>query len=342
MKATDITSNHTRKEMNAMAEELGIENPSSFKNKTELAKSMAPIIEKKMEEEAIPEGVVKVKSLLKELRDTEIPTDRFKDKLKDLTDSKKRGAIEEAKNLIDELVDEATYILNIDERLSELDDELESINDNELRGEVQESVEVVIKKAEKGNFDEALKEIDQAIEYTKGYRDRVETKKVELEERVEDAKKRLSELRETAISIDKIKNLFREGLNAKKEDQVDLALEKIQETIDKSIMVQDIFERLKEGKKLLQEIKNKDIAFKSYLDILKTGKKKADEGDYKYSIQLLDDAINDMNQELEDKEELELKRDDVEKKVRHIQRKIEAIENAIKVVKKDLDDILKG
>ncbi len=341
MKPADITSNHTRKEMNAIAEDIGIENPSSFKNKTELANTMVPLLEEKMGEENVPDGIKEVKSILKQIRGTKISMDNYKQKMKLLVEKEKSGDINKARELLAELLERGELLVDLNDRLNVLDETLETIEDEELIREVEDSIDSVVSKPEEDIDEEALREVEEAIEYIEGYKDRIAARREELEDKIVEAKNRLSELRETSLKINEVKKEFKEGLNAKKENQIELALEKIDEALNKSQLVMDIHERLKEGKELIKKLKKHDFAFHSYLDMLKTGKEKANEGEYKYSMQLLNDAINDMHQELEEFEKVELRREEVEKKVRDILRKIEAIENAIKLVKKDIDDILR-
>ncbi len=341
MKASEITRNHTRAEMNELAKDLGIDNPTTYSNKKELAEAMIPLMEDASDELGIQEAIDDIRSSMEDLKSTELPIDSFIERFDEAVKKEKIGEFDEAIKLIDDLQKDRELIFEIREKLQVIDELIEFLGSHEIDEDGEERRDKIIEYIQHESYIQASEEAGEVLNWLEQRKEDVRSMKETLDERLSQARKRLSELRDTTIKLDGVKELVKESAQAKKENKIDLALDKVDMALERSDKVEEIFDGLKEGKGLIRDIKKKGLIYKSYLDTLKTGKKKADEGDYKYSLQLLSDAINDMKQEIKEADEVKVEREEVEKKVRDILRKVEAIENALKIIKKDIDDILK-
>ncbi len=341
MEASDITRNHTRAEMNELAKDIGIDNPTTYRNKKELAEAMIPLMEETSDEMGIQEAIEDIRSSMDDLKATELPIDSFIERFDEAVKKEKIGEFEEAIRLIDDLQNDRELIFEIKEKVQVIDELIEFLGSHDIDEDGEERRDKIIEYIEHESYIHASEEAGEVLNWLEERKEDVRSMKETVDERLSQARKRLSELRDTPIKLDGVKELVKESAKAKKENKINLALEKVDMALERSDKVEEIFDGLKEGKELIRKIKKKGLIYKSYLDTLKTGKKKADEGDYKYSLQLLNDAIQDMKQEIEEADELKFEREEVEKKVRDILRKVEAIENALKIIKKDIDDILK-
>ncbi len=341
MKASEITRNHTRAEMNELAKDLGIDNPTTYSNKKELAEAMIPLMEDASDELGIQEAIDDIRSSMEDLKSTELPIDSFIERFDEAVKKEKIGEFDEAIKLIDDLQKDRELIFEIREKLQVIDELIEFLGSHDIDEDGEERRDKIIEYIEHESYIHASEEAGEVLNWLEERKEDVRSMKETVDERLSQARKRLSELRDTTIKLDGVKELVKESAQAKKENKIDLALDKVDMALERSDKVEEIFDGLKEGKGLIRDIKKKGLIYKSYLDTLKTGKKKADEGDYKYSLQLLSDAINDMKQEIKEADEVKVEREEVEKKVRDILRKVEAIENALKIIKKDIDDILK-
>jgi len=350
MKPEDITNNNTRKEMNSMAEDLGIENPSSYKNKKELAEAMVPLMDEGLEEEA-EEKMKEVKGLLKEVRKTSLKIDSYKEKFKELRSKKEEELYEESIDIAGELIEEGNKILESDEKVKDIRGLLKETPDGDVKEEFKRNLKSAIKDFDGGSYSPIYDELENLEQDIIEYID----KQDELEDKLTEAKKKLSDIRETKIEIDMLKELVHDAVTANKEKDFEKGLEHVEDFLDRSEMIMEVYEKIGEAKEKVQELKEEDLEFKSYVDILKSCKKKADDGDYKYSLQLLNDAITDMDKDLEKREEIEEETeeekseekevtiDDKEidkQELKNIHRKIEAIEKALKYIKRDLEKMM--
>ncbi len=326
MKPSDITRNHTRKKMNEMAEDLDIESPSSYKNKTELAKAMIPEIEKKMDEENIPEAIEKIDEIVDSINNSLLDMSKFKSDFEVFKNKYKSGIWYELSEFKDNLLENGDVIVEIDEKLN-------AIENMQEEGFLNDEIEVITTKTKDGDYKSALEIVEEALE---GVEEAITEKsklKEEVEEKISQLKSKLAELRGTKFKLDLLKDLLRESVKAQKNKEYKQALENIEIALDQAKKLELLHEKIMDGKELIKQLKEKGLGFQSYLDMLKTCKQKGDEGDYKYALQMLDDAITDMRKEFETV-------DDLQKKLSEVYKKMEAIERALMMVRKDINDIL--
>lgn len=333
MKIEDITSNHTRKEMNEIAIGLGIDDPRTYSNKQDLAKVMLPLIEENNREKTIFEGLKKVNSLLKNIRNTKVPIHVFKEKVRLLTSEEEVTEIEGVEEQIQELLALGGIISEINDKLKELEIITDSFYNEEARKDVQENIEFILKKAEEGMYSEALEEVTLAVDNI-GNQD-VEFKwEEELDIRFEEAKKTISDLRETGAPLDKLKRLFKEGLEYRKRGEREAALEKIKEILRLAEMNSGVYTRLKEGRDLLKVMKDNKLDFRSHLEILKACKELCEEGDHERAIKELDITIKNMKEQLEG-----TKQDD---SYGELLKRVDAMEKELVAIKEELMRMSKG
>ncbi len=355
MKPEDITNNNTRKEMNSMAEEMGIEGPEGYKNKIELAEAMVPLMDDDFEEEA-EEKMKEVKDLLKKVRKTSLKIDSYKDKFKELRSKKEQELYEDSIDIADELIAEGNKIIDSNEKVKDIRELLKETPDGDVKNGFKDNLKSIIKGFDSGSYSSLLNELEDIEDNIVAYNDRQD----ELEDKLKEAKKKLSDIRETKIEIDMLKELVHDAVSANKEKDFEKGLGHVEDFLDKSERIMEVYEKIGEAKEKVQELKGEDLEFKPYLDILKNCKNKADDGDYKYSLQLLNDAITDMEKDLKEKEEGEggevkeeteeerseennvsIDEKEIDKQeLKNIHRKIEAIEKALKYIKRDLEKMM--
>ncbi|MFO8109381.1 MAG: hypothetical protein R6U17_02510 [Thermoplasmata archaeon] len=298
--------------MNAIASELGIDNPKSYRNKTELAKAIIPRSEEKRMEEDVEEKIVEedlrdriffeglkeVNALLKVCESTKISTDSFRENIEELMNVDHTVSAERIQEMIKNVLEDGDVILELNKKLKVLDKIVNTTHDKSLKKDMEDNIEFILIKSETGLYKEALEEVERALDYLKNQKQSIGDKKSELELKINGTKKKLSELRYSGLALDDIKVLFKEGINAYKDGKIELGLRKINEALYRCHMLEDVYESLKEGRQLLKLMKEKDIAFQLYLDILKIGKNSADRGEYETAIEIVNDAISEMRQEL--------------------------------------------
>lgn len=333
MKIEDITSNHTRKEMNEIATGLGIENPRTYSNKQDLAKVMLPLIEENNREKKIFEGLKKVNSLLKDIRKTKVPIDSFKEKVTLLTSEEEVTEIEGVEERIEELLALGGIISDLNDKLKELEIITDSFYHEEARKDVKENIEFILKKAEAGMYSEALEEVTFAVDNI-GNQEMDSKREEEMDIRFEEAKKTISDLRETGAPLGKLKELFKEGLEYKKKGEREAALEKLKEILHLAEMNSGVYTRLKEGRDLLKLMKDNRLDFRSHLEILKACKELSEEGDNERAIKELDITIKNMKEQLEGTKE--------EDSYGELLRRVEAMEKELVAIKEELMRVNKG
>lgn len=353
MKPKDIKREHTRKEMNSLSEKLGIEDPTSYPNKTELAEKMIDSIESGESEENLSETISDIRSILKEARDTEVIITDFKNDIKEINEAKKEGELLKAAEMIDPVIEKGENILFLGERIKEMNELLDEMYEGEKKEELVDRVYELYDKCDEGKYKEALEESDGLLDEIKKEVDEEKDFEDKVKESINKAKEKLSELRKTKIKIDHVKDEIRGAVQAYKEGDLEESLEKVERALEDSEIMLEIAEKLEEGRSRIEVFEEKGLEIESYVDKLKNGEKKVNNREYNHALELLDDVLDQMEGEMEDikeeekeieeikgEEEKEIEDKDIpEKKVKDIHRKIEAIEKAIKFVKKDLEDL---
>lgn len=128
----------------------------------------------------------------------------------------------------------------------------------------------------------------------------------ELEEVLSDARNALAEARDTGLRLDNIKTTLKAALELKNEGALEEARERMEQVINDSKLVTDIFGILEWGKKYVMRMKDSDMEFKLHLNKLKEIKALGDQGDYQDAISQGEIALRDMRNILGIEEEEEM------------------------------------
>ncbi len=342
MESKDIIKNNTRKEMNNIADNLGIDNPESFSNKSALAEELIRVLNDDSTSDHISSYINNIKTTLKKARDSEFDIHAFKENFKELINSKKEGDTLKVLGMIEDVNKQGEDIIVLDEAVKSTKDLIEEIVNKETRNGFEERLKERLEVCSQGEYvqpkvdcESLKKEIITFIEEQNDY-------EKTLMENLEIAKERLSLLRETKMEIDHVKELVHQAFDAHKAGDLKKSFKNIEEALECSEDILAIYEKIEEGKKRIQEIKESGKEIDTYLEALKQGKKKANEKEYNHAMQILDDALIEM---VRDQEEVlkreENKIDQTTLKINNIYKKIVAIEKALQNVRRDLDDINK-
>ncbi len=340
MDPKDITNRYTRNEMNDLADTLGVGSPDGYPNKEALAEVILEWWSKKKID--VAEDIDEIKSALKLIRDSKIDINVFKNNFKRLMGEKKEGQLLEMFETLEEVKKQADAIVQIDLLINSAEESLDDISNQDKRKEFEKPLKQILDRCKEGEYVDAMGDcikLNEDIESS--LRENKDLEK-ELVENLEKAKEKLSDLRETKIEIGHIKELIRDAVDLHKKGDFKASFEKVKESLESSESILDVYEKIEEGKSKIQGLKEKGNEIGSYIEVLKRGKKKADEKDYQYAMQLLDDALLEMERDLKvDIKEAEEKVDDTTLKVKNIYKKIVAIEKALQFIKKDLEDLNK-
>ena len=246
-------------------------------------------------------------------------------------------AIEKADELLDlidkireisptyEKVFEAVKELKDEEEISEMMEEVHSKIEDEQFEEAEEICQDILTKVEKieeekisetvedevsEDFEEDIsKEVEQEISET--VEDKVSEEVMEEkspEETVteeeflqnfDEAKEALNEARKTKINIDNIKDLIRETVDARKDEDYDKGIKTAKKALELSDEVNEIYSLIEEGKSKIKELRNNGGEVKPFLSKLREGKELADKGDYDESKRLYKVTIKDIETILE-------------------------------------------
>ena len=334
MEPKELMNQYTRKEMNGLANTLGLDSPEGFPNKEALAESMLE------EWSKLKNDIKGLKSTLKEFRDSEVDISAFKITLKSLIDNYGDENIPETLDIFNDVKEQSEQILMLNSLISGTRESIGKVKDEGKREEFDSKLTKLTEACKDGDYRMSLEECEKLkleVDLTLKSHKKFEN---ELLEHLEKAKEKLASLRETTIEIGHIKDLVRDAVNAHRDGNLQKSFDHVKEALESSESILKVFEKIEEGKKKVQRLKERDSEINSYLEVLKRGKKKADEKDYQYAMQLLDDALMEMERDLKDDiKEAEKKVNDTSLKVKNIYKKIVAIEKALQYVKKDLEDL---
>lgn len=132
----------------------------------------------------------------------------------------------------------------------------------------------------------------------------------DIEQMITDARKALSEARNTKIDIGDIKGLMKQAIGKKNKGDFGEALEIFKDVVKWSEKVTGLYEDIIDAKKGIKKLKKEGIDYKQHLIELKEIKTKADKGNYTNAEDSIHDLANRINSDL-DKESK--KKDETEK-----------------------------
>ncbi len=340
MDPKEIRNQYTRKEMNDIAEILGVESPDEYPNKA----TLADVIKEKWSDRKgdVSRDIKEAKTVLKSYRDSEVDISPFKEEFKKLMNAHKDNQLLTMFDLIDDVKQQGNAIIELDQLIKGTKENMSNVPDDEKRNEFKKSLKSIISRCKKGGYSDVLEECKKLNDDIESHMQEHKEIEKDLLENLDKAKERLANLRETKIEIGHVKDLVRDSVDLHKKGDFKKSFEKVKESLEQSESILNVYEKIEEGKDKIQRLKEKGNEIESYIETLKRGKKKADEKDYQYAMQLLDDVLMEMETDLkEDIKEAKQSVDDISLKVKNIYRKIIAIEKALQYIKKDLEDLNK-
>ncbi len=342
MEPKDIIKNNTRKEMNHMAETLGADNPEGYPNKAALAEELIQLLEDDETHNKISGYIKDIKSTLKNARNAEFDIKNFKENFKELMNTKKEGDIFKVLDMIEDVNKQGEDIIILDGLVKNTKERIKDINGEQTREEFNEKLKDILDACGQGQYAQSKADCERLREDINTFIEEQDDYEKKLLENLDIAKERLSILRDTKIEIDHVKKLIHNAVDAHKAGDLNRSFENIEEALKCSEYILAIYEKIKEGKKQIKKIQESGKKIDDYLEVLKKGKKKADEKEYKHAMQILDDALIEIERDQEEvlkREENKINQTTL--KINNIYKKIVAIEKALQHVKKDLENLNK-
>jgi len=300
MNSEDITKANTRKEMNDIAKKLDIKNPKRFSNKSELAEEMIAQIKEQGIEKELDDKFKDIKDLLRKARETGLNFDEYKEGIKKFREAKKRFDYPEAVELSEFLIEQGENIIQSKKIIDDTKEEISKLPQGEIKKSYMEDIKKLINGFKEGEYGKSLVEVKELLDDVQKHN---ELKK-ELESQFPAARKKLSSLRKVDIDIEKHKMLLNDTVKALKSGRYKEGLEKIEEFLKRSETVLDISKKIEGCKENIRYLKKSGSDINHYLRVFKTAKKKADSGEYQYSLELLKELNEEMEQDISEVEEI--------------------------------------
>ncbi len=262
------------------------------------------------EEEEFNDKIVEARKIFSQVRDTDLGIPYLKTLLKEAASAVKSGNYAEGVRKADECITSSMKVLDVYEIIDYAKQQIIEIK--ELGGDhtphlnnLQEVKEMI----DAGDYDEAMnsfekinEEIEEALAEAK-VRSAEAVKlaqelESEFENKFEEAKKALFDIREIDIDISTSKALMKGARDAKQEGDIQTAVECLDDLIEMCHYILIVSDLIEEGKDKIKELKERDLEFKSHINTLKKGKTMAEEGEYIESVELLNSALGDMEKTL--------------------------------------------
>jgi len=223
---------------------------------------------------------------------------------------------------------------SIDELVDELEQQMDVTDFENKKLEIE-------KEFEDGDYEESIRKANDLHEEIIQKKDELERKQ-ELEEKYEEklsiAKERLSAGRDTKVNVDDVKKMINQAVQAQKDDDYDKALEKLDDAIETGDRVLRIFDMIKEGAEKVKKLKQYDLEFEEYMEHLKDCKKMADINIYDKAEMILEDALDEMDEEL-----IEIGEETLEEIAEESKDEIEAMEEELsrsyEKLRQDVEDL---
>ncbi|MFW6142116.1 MAG: hypothetical protein ACOC53_06115, partial [Candidatus Saliniplasma sp.] len=249
----------------------------------------------------LTDGIERIKGMLGDIRSAKIDNSAFKNKMDELVDTAKGGDYDEGLRLLKNLEEMGENILKIDDLLSDINFTLEDIPDGIDVSEQLEKLDMVMDLGESGDYSSALLKAEEIVDELEDIKEnQMKILQDELDRKLKEARKALSEARDTKINIDDIKNLMSQAVKEKKSGDLQDAIEGFEDVKKWAYKVVDIYDSIIEGKKKIRELKDNGMEFKTYISDLKEAKSKADEGNYTGAEKKLEELLGQIHSDLEE------------------------------------------
>ncbi|MFO7792572.1 MAG: hypothetical protein R6W73_06280 [Candidatus Saliniplasma sp.] len=266
--------------------------------------------EEEESKEEFREKLSTLKKRVAKVRDTNVDVEPLKSLISDIKEIGVEGDFEKALNKVEDLDQMFEKVLEADEKIIALKDRIEELEEEgHDTKKFEDELEKAIGLADKGDYESALEAFEGLSGDISDFIKEKEETEAELvamfEEKLPQTRAMLSDAREYSLDIDPLKNLMRKAVRAGNEGEYEVALEDIDEFYEIYEFLKNISKKLEEGKSLVRELRDNDIRYSRFVKDLKEAKRKSDEGDYEYSLSLLHEVIEDMEEALEEIEQEE-------------------------------------
>ncbi|MFW6196278.1 MAG: helix-hairpin-helix domain-containing protein [Thermoplasmatota archaeon] len=274
-----------------------------FEEIEELTEEMENTIEETIAErkQELEYQIDELSQIIEDGKEKEVSMENIEKKLNRAEELKDEEGYYKGLKVLKGLVEKAEMKIQLDPMLFSIDEIIEEIKEEVEVSDFEESKSKIKNKFEEANYEESLRMANDLYEKVLERKDELERReelKEEYEEKSSLAKEKLSACRDTKISVDDIKKMINEAVEAKKKDHYEEALDKLSEAIETGDRVLRIFEMIKEGADKINKLKKYDLDYREYMEHLKDCKKMADIGIYDKAEMILEDALDDIDEEL--------------------------------------------
>ncbi len=251
------------------------------------------------------------KKVLAETRETKINLDSVKSLVRYAVETGKEGKFNRGLEIVDEMMECLDKVNEIHMKIQDAKEDIVKLNElgvdvNQLIQDIKCAKEM----ADKGEYDESIDMLDtitvrledeteRAEKGGDGTKEEFSKEKAELNERSEETRKRLSELKTGPMNIERINEAMDEIIQDEKTGNYVDALHKI-EALDKDISrVEHITKMLEVSMEKIDKLKSSGIDYQRYVKESRVAKKKADIGEYREAEEICIKILEDLDDELE-------------------------------------------
>ncbi|MFW6040361.1 MAG: double zinc ribbon domain-containing protein [Thermoplasmatota archaeon] len=251
-------------------------------------------------EEEVRGGIDELERLFDEVKETRLDTTVFEKNMQTLSNMAKEERYEESVELIDKLLDTGEKILDTENILSGIDKRIDDFSDNIEVSSYKDELDKVINLSKEGDYSEAYSlSLEILNDLDKDSKSKFVELEKEAEKKLNQARKGLAKARETKLSIDFLKDMVREAVQARGSDDFQKSIRKSEKIVTLSEKITEVYGLILEGKKKLKELKDKGGDYKHYLKDLKEGKIKAEEGMVDEALDILKGSKDEITTVLE-------------------------------------------
>ncbi|MGM0405879.1 MAG: helix-hairpin-helix domain-containing protein [Thermoplasmatota archaeon] len=269
--------------------------------------------QKEVEERAfsvkeVENKVAEVRRAFFKLKSGNLPLEHLESVLKESVDARNNDDREKAVEKADELLELIDKIREISPTYEKAFEAVKEQKEEEVLSEMMEEVHSEIENEQFDEAEDLCHDILTKVEEIEEEKLSEEVEEESPEESVneekflktfDEAKEALNEARKTKINIDNIKDMIRETVDARKDEDYNKGIKTAKKALELSDEVNEIYSLIVEGKSKVKELRNKGGDVKPFLSKLREGKELADNGEYEISKELYRVTIKDIETVLE-------------------------------------------
>lgn len=279
--------------------------------------------------------------VIKEGKEKNVAMEAIQEKLDKAVNMKKEENYLDGLNILKGTIEKAQTKIELDPKLSSIDEIIGEIKEDIDVSKFEEQISKIRNRFDEGDYEESLTMSEalheEIIERKKQLEKEHELSKI-YEEKLSEARDILSKGRDTRVKVDDIKKLIDEAEDAKEEKDYEEAINKLDRSMEDGQRVLDIFGMIKEGAEKIEKMKEYDLDYKEYLEHLRDCKKMADINIYDKAEMILENALEDMDEELIEIEEESLT-DVAEESKAEIKAMEEELSRSYEKLRNDVDDL---